>query len=281
MKKHTNIVLQRPAQRPITLDLFYEPSEVRKPVIVFAHGFKGFKDWGYWNLAAEQFVKAGFIFVKFNFSYNGTTPDFPSDFKDLEAFGLNNYSIELADLDDILNWLEYQEIVPPAEIALDDLSLIGHSRGGGVAIVKAGEDARIKKLVTWASVGKMDWAFQSDRVAEWREKGVVFIENARTKQNMPLYFQWYQDYENHKNRFDIQRILTNFQKPHLILHGTADAAVHFSEAEQHKIWNSNAKLVLLPDADHVFGGSHPFSATTLPEHAQIVVETTIDFLKNP
>ena len=27
----------------------------------FAHGYKGYKDWGAWNLMAEKFAKNGFI----------------------------------------------------------------------------------------------------------------------------------------------------------------------------------------------------------------------------
>ena len=38
------------------------------------------------------------MFVKFNFSHNGTTLESPSDFKDLESFGNNNFSKELYDL---------------------------------------------------------------------------------------------------------------------------------------------------------------------------------------
>ena len=36
---------------------------------------------------AEAFAKAGYFFVKFNFSHNGTTIDDPDNFGDLEAFG--------------------------------------------------------------------------------------------------------------------------------------------------------------------------------------------------
>ena len=59
--------------REITLDVNFLESGANLPIIIFCHGFKGFKDWGTFNLMAETFARNNFIFVKFNFSYNGTS----------------------------------------------------------------------------------------------------------------------------------------------------------------------------------------------------------------
>ncbi len=32
----------------------------RKPVLLFAHGFKGFKDWGFFPYASERFASSAF-----------------------------------------------------------------------------------------------------------------------------------------------------------------------------------------------------------------------------
>ena len=80
--------------KPILLDQTISGNGGSKGVVVFCHGFKGFKDWGHFNKVSEMFANAGFVFVKFNFSHNGTSPESPSDFVDLEAFGNNNFSIE-------------------------------------------------------------------------------------------------------------------------------------------------------------------------------------------
>ena len=76
-----------------------------QPLVIFCHGFKGFKDFGCWDLVAKAFVEAGLAFVKFNFSYNGTTVDDPLNFGDLEAFGQNNFSIELDDLGAVIDFM--------------------------------------------------------------------------------------------------------------------------------------------------------------------------------
>ena len=100
---------------------------------------------------ASTFLEGGVALIKFNFSHNGGTPEQPIDFPDLEAFGNNNYMIELDDLESVINWVSTAEEFKD-EIDINNIILIGHSRGGAIAILKASEDARIKKLVTWAAV---------------------------------------------------------------------------------------------------------------------------------
>ena len=55
-------------------------------VVVFVHGYMGFKDWGAWHLMMKHFVNEGFAFVKYNVSHNGGTIENPIDFPDLGAF---------------------------------------------------------------------------------------------------------------------------------------------------------------------------------------------------
>ena len=93
-----NNILNRINKKPILWDAFYNADDKQKPLIVFCHGYKGFKDWGAWDLVAKAFLDAGFFFVKFNFSHNGGTMEQPIDFPDLDAFAENNYSKELDDL---------------------------------------------------------------------------------------------------------------------------------------------------------------------------------------
>ena len=167
--------------KPITADIKYISNNNKKPLILFVHGFKGFKDWGVFNLMADEFAKNGFIFMKLNLSHNGTSPDRLTDFTDLEAFGNNNFTIELDDLKDSIDYLfSSLNIIPKKELNLDDLNLMGHSRGGGLVLLKAKEDDRIKKVITLAAISDLSKRWPQSFLDEWRQKGVQYIENKRT-----------------------------------------------------------------------------------------------------
>ena len=126
MKIERNIIIQGKHSKPILLDFGYNATGVKKPVVVFAHGFKGFKDWGHFNKVMEYFIENDFAFLKFNFSHNGGTVEQPIDFPDLEAFGNNNYTKELDDLRTVVDWIV---ATGNEEIDADQIYLIGHSRG--------------------------------------------------------------------------------------------------------------------------------------------------------
>ena len=54
-----NIAIKGPHRRPILLDMVYNNAVEYAPLIIFCHGYKGFKDWGAWNLLAEAFATSG------------------------------------------------------------------------------------------------------------------------------------------------------------------------------------------------------------------------------
>lgn len=264
--------------KPVLLDIFNNPNGQPKPVVIFAHGFKGFKDWGHFNLVAERFAQKGFVFVKFNFSHNGTTPEQPTDFADLEAFGNNNFSIELDDLGSVIDFvLNNDELIN--EIDKDQLALMGHSRGGGVVILRANEDHRVKKIVTWSAVNDFETRWPEEQIEEWKEKGVVYIENARTHQQMPLYYQLYEDYFTNLDRLKISTAVKNLKIPFLIVHGTDDEAVPYSSAVEMHDWNPASQLLTIENGNHVFGARHPYEETDLPDDAEKVVSASIEFLR--
>ena len=65
--------------RPMLCDL-YLPVNKDATVVIFSHGFKGFKDWGAFNEIAFYFQQEGIAFLKFNYSHNGTTVEDPLKF---------------------------------------------------------------------------------------------------------------------------------------------------------------------------------------------------------
>ena len=279
MKIIKNILIQGKHQKPIVTDVFYKETHQPKKIVVFCHGYKGFKDWGAWNIMAKTFAEAGFFFVKFNFSHNGGTPENPIDFPDLEAFGNNNYTKELDDLETVINWVSSSE-EHKNEINVDTISLIGHSRGGGTILLKAAEDTRIKKVITLAGVSDYKNRFpKGEEFLKWKEKGVFYVKNGRTHQEMPHFYQSYKDFEKNEKRLTIQKAVEKLKIPQLIIHGDKDASVLIHEAENLHKWNPKSEFRVLKNADHVFGTSQPWTAKKLSKDLEKVTQLCIDFLK--
>jgi dipeptidyl aminopeptidase/acylaminoacyl peptidase len=269
-----NIIISNPETKDFLADAFYPEKEEKLPLVIFVHGYKGYKDWGAWNLMAEKFAGAGFFFVKFNFSHNGTTVEDPHNFADLEAFGNNNYSKELSDLGAVIDYFAQNDKVDAQKIIL-----IGHSRGGGISIIKTYEDERIHCLITLASVDSLDRFPKDEAFEQWKNEGVYYVVNGRTKEEMPHYFQFYEDYEKDIHRFDVERA-TEMAKAHfLIIHGTSDESVSVKNAEHLHLLHPNSEVYLIENADHTFGAREPWEKKELPVYLRDVTEKCIMFIK--
>ncbi len=278
--RERNLILQGKHGRPFLVDVFYKEDGQKKPVILFSHGFKGFKDWGPFDLVADKFAEAGFVYVKFNFSHNGTTVDHPVDFADLEAFGNDNLSIEMDDLGVVINWVCSDSFpVSSAEVDTPQLYLMGHSRGGGISILKAKEDKRVKKICTWASVNEFSKYWTEEELEKIKRDGVVYVGNARTKQSMPIKWQLYEDYFANLSRLFVPDAVKQMQIPFLIIHGTKDETIPVEAAIEMKGWNNQSQLLLIENSNHNFGGKHPYNETSLTTDLETAVKASIEFFK--
>ena len=271
-----NVIIDSPSGVQMLGDISYIADGKPKPIIVFSHGFKGFKDWGAFNMAATYFASQGFVFLKFNFSGNGTSIDQPIDFVDLEAFSKNCYSRELDDLTSVIDTLPMMEM--SEEMDLDRIYLIGHSRGGGISILKAAEDDRVKALVTWAAVGDYAKRFP-ENIAEWKANGFYEIYNGRTKQHMPIAYSFYEDFIAHKDRLDIPSRIKDVKAKTMIIHGVDDPTVAIEDARMLRKQQPNAHLLEIAAAGHTFNTVHP-PEEKLPEAMKIVLGATCTFLES-
>lgn len=272
--RKNNIQLQNPETKAFLADAVYPDQAENLPLIIFCHGYKGYKDWGAWSLMAEKFAVNGYFFVKFNYSHNGTTLEHPTDFADLEAFGNDNYSKQLSDLEWVIDYFSKNARVDP-----ENIILMGHSRGGGLVTVKAAEDKRVKKLITLAGVDTLDFFPKGDRFEEWKKNGVFYSKNGRTQQEMPHYFQIFEDYQQHSNRYNVGNKARSFHGESLIIHGSADEAVALSAAEHLHAWLKDSDLKIIENAHHTFGAKEPWESGNLPQDLEVAVETALHFLK--
>jgi pimeloyl-ACP methyl ester carboxylesterase len=274
-----DIVIDGKHNKPILIDVRHIPDDSPKPIIVFCHGYKGFKDWGAWNIMANTFAEAGHCFIKFNFSHNGGTVKQPIDFPDLKAFGQNNYTKELDDLNTVIDWIcKNSELHKDGDI--NNITLLGHSRGGGIVSIKAEEDSRIKNIISLAGVSDFKRRFHlgTEEFTLWQKTGVKYVENGRTKQQMPHYFQFYEDFVKNEKRLTIKRAVKNLRIPQLIIHGNNDTSIFISEAEDLHRSNPDSQLEIIDGANHVFGTFHPWENESLSEGLQKVVDLIFTFI---
>ncbi|MHB8906617.1 MAG: alpha/beta hydrolase family protein [Melioribacteraceae bacterium] len=246
--------------------------------LVFIHGFKGFKDWGFGPYLGEYFANKGFFVITFNFSHNGIGES-KNEFTEIEKFAKNTFSREVRELNELLDAFRsgfFAEIDTKSKIGL-----IGHSRGGAVAILTASKRDDIDAVVSWAAISKLD-RYSVRQKDEWRKKGYFEIMNVRTNQLMRLDLSLLEDIEqNESGSLNLENALKNFNRQLLIAHGDQDLAVPVSEAEQLYQWSDKSKTELFKifGTGHTFDIVHPFSGTTV-KFEKLLEETTKFFIKN-
>src|SRR2546423_263552 len=97
---HKEFILYSREGEKLRADLRFEENGIQKPVILFLHGFKGFKNWGPYPAVCEKIAGAGFISIAFNFSHNGVGDDL-MNFTEPDRFAENTFSLELDELSDV------------------------------------------------------------------------------------------------------------------------------------------------------------------------------------
>ncbi|HEU4681894.1 MAG TPA: alpha/beta fold hydrolase [Gemmatimonadales bacterium] len=243
-----------------------------RPAVLVLHGFKGFKDWGMFPPLAERLARAGFTAVSPNLSGSGV--DDAGEFTLPERFGHNTFSAELQDTATIIDALMRGDLGVPAPSML---GLIGHSRGGGVGILHAARDPRIRALVTWAAIASVD-RWPTDQRAVWRSAGRTEIKNARTGQVLPLYPDVLDDIERNSASLDIEAAAERIRIPWLLVHGTQDESVGFHEAQLLKAASpaESTRFLSVEGGAHTFGAVHPWRGST--PQLDTVVDATMAWL---
>ncbi len=240
---------------------------------IFVHGFKGFKDWGAHYLVAHYFARHQINYLKFNFSHSGVSKHNPADVTDMELFAANTPSKELFDLELVIDFAVKK--FPTCAI-----TLIGHSRGGGISILKSINDNRITKLITWAAIDSFSSLWKKEQEADWEINKQIEVYNARTKEYMPLNVELLYDVQKNAEKLNILQAAKNTDTPWLIVHGTDDINVNISVAQNFVSLNPKAKIVKIDGANHVFGASHPYIQNNLPPHLLKACQESVYFINN-
>ena len=163
---------------------------------------------------------------------------------------------------------------------LESMVLIGHSRGGGVALLSANSHPKLRGIATWAAISNIEKRFpKGNELAKWKKEGVRFQKNGRTKQELPLYYGQYEDYLMNNEQLDIRDAVMEMQLPLYFIHGEDDTSVKIDEGRNLSIW-AGQSLVSIQGTAHTFGSSHPWNAPELPEFLKKVCKLTLEFFQN-
>jgi pimeloyl-ACP methyl ester carboxylesterase len=261
--------------RPLGGDVRLPDSPPPRSAIVVAHGFKGFKDWGFFPHLAERLAAAGHAVVSFNFTGSGVAPG-ADEVTDEEAFADNTLSRELDELRAVVELTRDGDLLPRRPGAI---GLLGHSRGGGDAILHVAEQGRVDALVTWAAVSTFDrWTIDTRR--DWRAKGHVLVLNTRTGRQLPMNVGFLDDFDLQSERFDIVAAAKKVDVPWLIVHGQDDITVRPEEGRALAKAARKAKLLLIEKAGHTFEARHPMEGRPPAPLVEAVNATLRHFERN-
>jgi len=243
--------------------------------IILVHGFKGFKDWGYAPYFGNFFSSMGYFIITFNFSHNGIGEN-KFEFTELEKFANNTFTREITELEDVVKAYKNNEF---GQVDNPNIGLVGHSRGGAIALLTASRLKNVIAVSTWGSVATLDR--YTDRQKDmWYTKGYFSVMNMRTKQEMRLNLTLLDDLEKNKNgSLNIKQSISELDKPLLIVHGKEDLAVKINEATQLYDWSNkdNTEFVIIENTGHTFGCVHPFEGTN--EKFEMLLNTTDKFFR--
>lgn len=277
VKKETGSVESREGL-PIHYNLYSPVTTVTRsfPVILFLHGFKGFKDWGAFPDACEYLARHGFCVLAFNFSKNGVGENM-LEFDQPELFEVETLTSDLNDVGDIITHLKSGELrSEQVMINTDIIGIIGHSRGGHTAVAAAAEYPGIQAIVTWSAVANYNKRWSDEMVDDWNNKGYTEIENSRTGQTFKLSKVVYYDAIENAERLMASQRVKELHIPVLFIAAKDDESVSHSDSKKlfRACPSDDKEIKLIQNTGHTFDTSHPFEDENFPEPFDELLEST-------
>ena len=219
----------------------------RVPMVLLCHGFMGNKDGALENRIANLLSERGIASIRFDFNGHGQSE---GRFQDMTV---PNEIVDAKKVIDYVSALPY----------VSSVAISGHSQGGVVAAMTAGElgSDKIKAVVLLApaavlrddairgsTMGATYDPFNPGEYVELFRGLKLGAEYIRTAFTLPIY-----------------ETSAQYQGPVLIIHGTGDRVVPYTYGERfHQIW-PKSKLQIIDRADHGFSKEIEQVATSTAE----------------
>lgn len=253
----------------------YGRAQAEMRCVVYVHGFKGFKDWGFVPYIGEYLSERGFFVVTFNFSHNGIGSNL-LEFTELEKFARNTLTREMRELSEIIDACQGGAF---GSLTRPRIGLLGHSRGGGVTLLTAVHRPEVRAAAVWASVSTFD-RFDEETKRQWRRDGYLETVNQRTGQIMRMNVSVLEEFDKYgRDLLHVEQAVRGFRRPLLIVHGENDDSIPLEEGHRLYEWGdkSSGDLVIVPSTGHTFDARHPFEGTN--PKLEFVLEKTAAFFE--
>ena len=216
-------------QKPVT-------GAEKLPLVIICHSFTANCNTELLTDIANDLQEQGIASLRFDFNGHGKSE---GEFQDMTVLN------EIEDLKDVISWAQSQPWV-------ENISLLGHSQGGVVVSMTAGElgDKVIKNVVLMAPAAVLrddairgnthgaqydPWNFMGDYVelpGRGLKLGRKYVETAV---NLPIY-----------------ETAWHYIGPVLVIQGTHDRIVPYTYAERYQQGYKDCTLKLIPEEDHSF-----------------------------
>lgn len=244
-------------------DLYIHKDKKIKSQIVFLHGttIKGFgRDLLFYRYICKELYKKGYNVFAYDARGYGESegPDRVDSMNDLDFVG---------DVSNVITCLLKKE-----EQRFLDITLLGHSFGGGVAISAGIKDPRIKRIIAISPPRRIRERFLSDRSPhdfEWVRK--IKSEDMGLSHLIPPELM-----KEMLETYDIENVIkTPFDKPILLIDGALESEPDriFLKRIYEKIKGAKAYKTI-EDAGHFFGTVEGLTVVNISEMQNLV--TTID-----
>ncbi len=264
------------SKKNITGDLRFCTTKEKIPVVIICHGFMAFKDWGMYPFVGESFAKNNFASVTFNFSHNGISNNL-NKITDYKNFEENTISKEISDLKILLNEIETGSLNKNF-FNLDQIFLVAHSRGTGIAVLETANNKKIKLLATWSPISTFDRWTETQKL-RWKQNGFLPATNNFSSHPLKIGIELLNNIESNKNKFNIFSAAKKISVPWLIIQGMEDLITPPKETE--KIFSvankDKTKYILLEKVGHLYNAMNKSKDDF--QTISHILDITINFFK--
>ncbi len=257
-------------------------------MLLICHGFKGYKDYGFFPWLAEQAAARGMYALRFNFSHCGmannlATFDRGSNFDRLDLFERDTWGKQIEDLTNVSNAVAAARIP-----GVDDANLpqvfFGHSRGGVTALLTAsrlgaaeGKGVRPAGVIAAATPAQA-CSLDETQKQQLRSEGYLESPSSRTGQMLRVGRRWLREIEHDPQGFDPKIAAGRLPCPLLIVHGSGDETVPVRDAhELRSAAGESVEFLVVPDAGHTFNAPNPMPWQNVPMETAQMAEAACRF----